>query len=75
MPIFEYVCRECNHRFELLLSRVGTSRVSEMPGHDTGKTIFLVRRGGHGRVGAFRWRCLRELRRSQGAWGLFHELA
>ncbi|NOU09139.1 MAG: zinc ribbon domain-containing protein, partial [Nitrospira sp.] len=19
MPIFEYVCRECNHRFELLI--------------------------------------------------------
>ena len=51
MPIFEYVCRECNHRFELLVQGSITSRVSGVPGHDAGKTIFLVWRRRHRRVG------------------------
>jgi putative FmdB family regulatory protein len=25
MPIFEYVCRECNHRFELLVQGTATA--------------------------------------------------
>ena len=54
MPIFEYVCGECNHRFELLVYGSTASRLSKVQHHEVGETNLFVRGWWHGWLGAAR---------------------
>ena len=64
MPIFEYVCGECNHRFELLVYGSTPASLSKVQHHEVGEANLIVRSWRDGWLGPARqWgRRLRKLR-------------
>ena len=76
MPIFEYVCTKCEHRFEALTFRKPESGLSQVQEQGVGATAFGVCGVGQ-RLGAFcrilgsGWR-MRLVWRSARGGGVFH---
>ena len=54
MPIFEYVCGECNHRFELLVYGSTQAACPKCQDHEVGETNLFVRGWRHGWLGVAR---------------------
>jgi putative FmdB family regulatory protein len=48
MPIFEYVCRSCKHRFEAIVNRSASAECPSCQGRDLERQLSLFAVGGRG---------------------------